>query len=525
MDFLHGKTVQDLWRERVALSGDDRFLITDEKTGVEQSYDYAEFNDIIDRTARAFSDELGIEKGDKVTIHLPNCPEYLQVWFALLKLGAVSVHSNTNHTVREVNYTIENSDSEAVITSPTYADLVDEACEGTAVETTVYGRVNDEEVDGVQLDEIVANADPDLPDVDIDGEDVAQIIFTSGTTSDPKGVLHTHANLLYAGERASKHTALNAADRMLTALPVFHVNAQSISVLSSLTVGCELVLVEEFKASEYIDQLRRHRATVTSLIGTQVRALLAQPEQGTDDDNDLREIFFAINVTDDEKERFEERFGAPLLNGYGLSETMTIVSMAPVHSDRSWPAIGRPAFDREVYIVDDDGNPVDTGERGEIAVGGKRGRNLMKAYYEMPEKTEETFTDEGWLLTGDFGRFDENGHLYFVDRKKNIIESRGENVSEAEVEGVLENHSKVEEVGVIGVPHDIYGEAVKALVKRADDDLTEAELREYAAENLAKFKQPEEIVFIEEFPRTSIGKIEKSTLRDAGGVPEEMGAE
>lgn len=525
MDFLHGKTIRDLWRERVALSGKERFLITDEKNGIERSYDYAEFDDLINRTARAFSEELSIEKGDKVTIHLPNCSEYLQVWFALLKLGAVSVHSNTNHTVREVNYTVDNSNSEAVITSPAYADLVADACEGTAVSTTVYGRLNeDDDVNGVRLDEIIAGADPDLPEVDIDSDDIAQIIFTSGTTSDPKGVLHTHANLLYSGERASKHTALRPDDRMLTALPVFHVNAQSISVLASLTVGAELVLVEEFRASQYIDQLRRHRATVTSLIGTQVRALLAQPKQGTDDDNDLREIFFAINVTDEEKERFEERFGAPLLNGYGLSETMTIVSMAPIHGDRSWPAIGRPTFDRDVYIVDDDQNSVDTGERGEIAVAGTRGRNIMQGYYEMPEKTEEAFTEDGWLLTGDFGRFDKNGHLYFVDRKKNVIESRGENVSEAEVEGVLENHPKVEEVGVIGVPHDIYGEAVKALVKRTDESLTVEELKEYAAENLAEFKRPSEIVFVKEFPRTSIGKIEKSTLRDVGGIPDNMEA-
>jgi len=523
MDFLHGKTIRDLWRERVELSGENRFLITEEKDGRERSFDYGEFNDLIDRTARAFTDELGIEKGDKVTIHLPNCSEYLQVWFALLKLGAISVHSNTNHTVREVNYTIANSDSEAVITSPAYADLIDEACEGTDVETTVYGRVGeDDDVAGVILDDIVADAEADLPDVEIDDEDIAQIIFTSGTTSDPKGVLHTHANLLYAGERASKHTALDADDRMLTALPVFHVNAQSISTLGAITAGAELVLVEEFKASEYIDQIRRHHATVTSLIGTQVRALLAQPEQGTDDDNDLREFFFAINVTDKEKERFEERFGAPLLNGYGLSEGMTIVSMAPIHGDRSWPSIGRPAFDREVHIVDDDGNEVDVGERGEIAVGGTRGRNLMEAYYQMPDKTEEAFTEEGWLLTGDFGRFDEDGNLYFVDRKKNIIESRGENVSEAEVEGVLEEHPGVEEAGVIGVPHEIYGEAVKALVKRSDPDLTEEELSEYAAEHLASFKQPEVIEFVKEFPRTSIGKIEKSTLRDLDGVPDEM---
>lgn len=519
MDFINGKTIRDLWKERTALSGDDRFLVFESNEGTEESYTYAEFNELVDRTARAFRDELGIRKGEKVTIHLPNCPEYLQVWFALLKLGAISVHSNANHTAREVNYTIDNSDTRLVVTEPEYESLIDEATEGTDVEEIVYARAESQEFSGrPTLSGLVANADPDVPDVDVSADDTAQIIFTSGTTSDPKGVIHNHANLVYAGERASKHTAMRPDDRMLTTLPVFHVNAQCISVLSSMTVGCTLVLIEEFKASENVDQIRRHGATVTSIIGTQVRALLAQPEQPDDADNELRDVFFAINVTDEEKERFEERFDAPLLNGYGLSEGMTIVTMAPIHGDRKWPSIGRPAFDREVYLLDDDGNEVPTGEMGEIAVGGTRGRNLMAEYYEMPERTEEAFTEEGWLLTGDYGRFDEDGYLYFVDRKKNIIETRGENVSESEVEGVLENHPGIEEAGVIGVPHDIYGEAVKAYVKLADHDLTEGEVREHAERNLAEFKLPEIIEFVGEFPRTSIGKIEKSTLREEAGV-------
>lgn len=519
MDFINGKTVHDLWEERTALSGGDQFLVFEPNEGSEEAYSYAEFDELIDRTARAFYDELGIRKGDKVTIHLPNCSEYLQVWFALLKLGAVSVHSNVNHTAREVNYTINNSDTQIVVTEPEFEDLVDEATEGTDAEEVVYARTNDTEYDGApSLTGLIEGIDPDLPDVDVSADDTAQIIFTSGTTSDPKGVIHTHANLVYAGERAAKHTALRPDDRMLTTLPVFHVNAQCISVLSSLTVGCTVILVEEFKASENIDQLRRHRATVTSIIGTQVRALLAQPEQPTDADNDLRDVFFAINVTDEEKKRFEERFDTQLLNGYGLSETMTIVTMAPIHGDRRWPSIGRPVFDREVYLLDDDGTEVPTGEMGEIAVEGTRGRNLMKEYYKMPERTEEAFTDDGLLLTGDYGRFDEDGYLYFVDRKKNIVETRGENVSESEVEGVLEDHPGVEEAGVIGIPHDIYGEAVKAFIKRADPDLSEAELREHAEANLADFKVPAEIEFVEEFPRTSIGKIQKSTLREQEGI-------
>lgn len=519
MDFINGKTVHDLWEERTMLSGDDSFLEFEPLEGPEESYTYAEFDELIDRTARALYEDHGVRKGEKVTIHLPNCTEYLQVWFALLKLGAISVHSNANHTAREVNYTIDQSDSRLVITEPEFADLIDEATQGTDVEGVIYARVDGDEYEGgPSLSGLISGVDADLPDVDVSADDTAQIIFTSGTTSDPKGVIHNHANLVYAGERASKHTALRPDDRMLTALPVFHVNAQCISVLSTMTVGSTVILVEEFKASENIEQLRRHDATVTSIIGTQLRALLAQPEQPSDSDNNLREVFFAINVTEEEKERFEERFDAPLLNGYGLSEAMTIVTMAPIHGDRRWPSIGRPAFDREVHLVDDDGNEVPEGEMGEIAVGGTRGRNLMAEYYEMPERTEDAFTDEGWLLTGDYGRFDEDGYLYFVDRKKNIIETRGENVSESEVEGVLENHPGIEEAGVIGVPHDIYGEAVKAFIKRADSDLTEEEVQEHAAANLAEFKLPEIIEFVDEFPRTSIGKIEKSTLREQEGV-------
>lgn len=514
MDFISNKTVRDLWTERVSLGGDETALIFEPIEGRERMVSYTELNDRIDRTARALHDNVGIKKGDVVALHLPNCIEYIEVWYALLKLGAVSVHSNTNHTVREVSYTLDNSDATVVITTPAHKAVVSDAKEGTNVETTIHARTKHVSGDTLRLDELTNGVEADLPSMEVSPTDAAQIIFTSGTTSDPKGVVHTHSNLIYTGERVAKHTNLRQSDRMLTALPLFHVNAQSFSTLSSLTAGSTLVLLEEFTASTYIEQLRKHNATVTSLIGTQVRALLARPEQGTDADNELREISFAINVTPEEKAEFEERFDAPLLNGYGLSETMTIVSIAPINGDRQWPSIGRPAFDREVYIVDEDGEPLPVGETGEIAVGGERGRNLMKEYYQMPKRTEEAFTEEGWLLTGDYGRVDENGFLYFVDRKKNIIETRGENVSEAEVEETLESHPNIGEVGVVGIPDELYGEAVKALVKPADPDLTVEDVQMHAEENLAEFKRPAEIELIEEFPRTSIGKIQKSELRE-----------
>lgn len=514
MNFIGGRTVRDLWAERRAVSGDDRFLVYEAADGAKDTYSYVEFDELLNVTARAFHDEFGVEFGDHVAIHLPNSPAYLQIWFALAKLGAVTVHSNANHTARELSYTLENSDTRLVVTRAEFEKPVEDAVDGvSAVEETIY--VSDGPGDAPTLAGLVDGASAELPPADLTADDPVQIIYTSGTTSDPKGVVHSHANLVYCGERRSKHVALQRGDRTMTALPVFHANAQG-SVLETITTGNSLVLLEEFSASSYVDQLRRHQVTHTSLVGTQVRALLATPERATDADNDLRVISYAINVSDEEKEAFERRFDAPLVNGYGLTEALVTVTKAPLHGDRSWPAVGRPTFDREIHLLSD-GSEVNVGEVGEIAVAGTRGQNLMMGYYELPELTEAAFTEEGWLLTGDYGRFDKDGNLYFVDRKKHMIKTRGENVSELGVQSVLQDHPDVDAVAVIGVPDDFYGEAIKAFVKPTTDDLSAADVIAFAEEQLADFKIPSVVEFVDEFPRTSIGKIEKSVLRKEKG--------
>lgn len=511
MDLIGDRTVTDRWSEQVATSPDRLWLVFEAVDGQVDAYTYGEFDDLIDRTACCLYDELDVGPGEKVALHLRNGPAFLQAWFALLRVGAIAVHSNTTHTKREINYTLDTADATLVITQPEYLETVVDASRETDVERVVVTDGTDS-ADVESLSTLIERAEPARPDVDVTAADTAQILFTSGTTSDPKGVLHTHANLLAAGERQTKHLAMRPSDRNSTALPLYHVNAQT-SALATLTAGATFVLYEKYETDRIMQQLKTHRATITSLIGTQVRAMLAR--DAIDDENDLRVITYAINVTDEEKSRFETAIGAPLLNGYGLSEAMSLVTQAPSSGDRRWPSVGRPVYDREVYVLDDDETEVAIGEVGEIAVDGRRGRTLFDGYYRMPEKTEEAFTDDGLMLTGDYGRFDEDGYLYFVDRKKNIIETRGENVSEREVEDVLTDHEAVEEAAVVGVPHEIYGQAVKAFVKpRGDSDLSTEVLREHAAVDLASFKVPEEIEFVAEFPRTSVGKIEKKTLRE-----------
>lgn len=515
MDFLGNKTVVDLWAEQVDRSGAEWYLIYEDADGNESAHTYREFDEIIDRTARGLYDEFEVRKGDKVAIHLPNSPEYLQVWFALLKIGAVAVHSNTNHTSPEISYTLETSEAEMVVTTPAYLERVTDSIADSAVDTVVIAGTDTLADDADQLlSAIVDGAEPDCPDVTVDGGDVAQMLFTSGTTAKPKGVLHTHSNLLYSGERVSRRGVMRSDDRMLMSLPLYHVNGQIIGALSTLTAGATLVLAEEYDTDRFIDQIRRHQVTLTSIVNTQLRAILSRERSPTHSDNRLRDVFYSINVSDEEKAEFEDRFDTRLLNGYAFSEACGIISRAPPNGERRWPSVGRPPLDREVYVLDDDGNRLPPGETGEIAIEGIRGRNIMLEYYEMPEKTGDTFTDDGLLLSGDYGWFDEDGFLYFKDRKKNIIESRGENISEREIEAVLEDHPKVEEVAIIGIPHEFYGEVPMAYVKPSDGSLTVDDLVEFAEERLAEYKLPEEYELVEEFPRTSIGKIEKSSLRD-----------
>jgi crotonobetaine/carnitine-CoA ligase len=339
------------------------------------------------------------------------------------------------------------------------------------------------------------------------------MLFTSGTTAAPKGVLLTHANWLWSGERATHMLMTDPTDRFLTVLPAFHVNAQSTTLLAALTVGARAIFVEEYHATQYWGQVRRHGATRISLVAMLVRTLLAQPATYEDRDHALRTVIYSINIPTEEKERFETRFGVRLQNAYGLTEAMTTVAIAPLYGPRRWPSIGRPAIDREVRIVDEEGQAVPMGETGEILVKGIPGRTLMKGYYKDGTATEAAL-EGGWLHTGDNGRFDEKGYLYFVDRKKDVIKRGGENVSATEVESVLAEHPGIAAAAVIGIPDAIRDEAVMAfVVPEQGCALTAEQVAAYCSQRLARFKVPTIIEFRDELPQTSIGKVEKKRLR------------
>ncbi|MGH9001830.1 MAG: class I adenylate-forming enzyme family protein, partial [Acidimicrobiia bacterium] len=343
--------------------------------------------------------------------------------------------------------------------------------------------------------------------------DVFEILYTSGTTGHPKGVMLAHRSLAVEADNVASYWAARPDDVFLAVLPLFHVNAQLVTLLPALATGARLVVARGFSARTWIDLVRAHGVTISSLVGTQVRMLMATPELETDCDNRLRCVPYGLNVPLEMWAAFEARFGAPLCNVYGLTEAVAIASAAPLYGDRRIPSVGRPARGKAIGIFADDGTPCPPGVEGEIRIHGVPGRSLMLGYHNRPEATAETLRD-GWLHTGDIGRCDEDGYLTFVDRRKDVIKRGGENVSASEVELVLAGFPGVAEAAVVGRPDPVRDEAVVAFVVAGPGaEVDVAALDAHCRSALARFKVPEEYRVVEALPRTSIGKVEKKALR------------
>src|SRR4051794_40046237 len=504
------RTLSDLLDEQAGQYGDRTFLVYEDRQEQISELTYAAFRERVLRCAAGLAAE-GIGEGDFVVVHLRNSPEILYAWFALARLGAVFVPSNIANTKPELEHIIGFTKATMAITEPELLEPVEQAIGALGLPTRVLVARGEAGGHG-RFDDLFGHGDQP-PEADVRSDDVTELIFTSGTTRKPKAVMLTHANCLRAGLDAVHCLWLQDGERFLTALPVFHVNAQAMSLLGVLTIGGTLIVVQEFRATKFWEQVRRHEATQTCLVAMQLRTVLAQPPQEGEHDHSVRRLFFAINVTDAEKDAFEDRFGVTLINGYGLSEGMTLLTCSPIVGPRRWPSIGLPSPGRRLLLLDDEGNEVAPGEVGEIVAVGSPGRDIMLGYYKDEEATAAALRGDR-LHTGDNAYADEAGYLYFFDRKKDMIKRAGENVSAIEVEWVLIDHPKVTEASVVGVPDDIRDEAVAAVVVAVEPGaVTAEELIEYCRTRLSKFKVPTIVTFAEELPKTSIGKVRKDELR------------
>lgn len=498
-----GDTVASVLRQQASRHADEPFLVFEREPGVIEETTWSEQLARAERTAGALV-RLGVRPGERFSVHLANCPEFFDLWFAAALIGAAIVPSNPLCTVDELAYHFEHANCRLSITQP---DLLD-----TAV------RAAKDRLPVLSIEDAWVRDDDVAPNVTVAPLDVLGVLYTSGTTSRPKGVLITQAAYLYVGDAVAEHIRLQPSDRNLIVLPMFHGNAQYYSSMSAIVTGASIALAPRFSASRWSEQATVLGATVTSLFAAPMRMILAQEPAPFDAAHALRIGLFAQNVTEEQLANFEERFDLPLIQLYGMTETVAPPTMNPVFGERRGLSIGRPITSAQLRVVDLEGRDVSPGESGELLVSGEPGRTLMLGYLNNPEATAEALSD-GWLHTGDSVRVDDEGYLYFVDRRKDMIKRAGENVATGEVERVLNEHPSVFESAAFGVPDPMRDEAIHvAVVLHPGAHASADELLGHCRERLAKFKVPDEIRIVETLPRTSVGKIQKHLLRQGAAA-------
>ena len=518
MDLIGHRTLRDHLEEMVTINGEKEFLIIEYDSGKVDRLTYREFDDLVNRTANSFL-ASGVVKGDRFAILLPTGIAYLASWFACAKIGAIAVPLNVACSTDEIAYFLTYVEAGSLIIAEDLQYHLEGLGDAAAKLRTIWvpegpatSSACSTQPIRIWRDEVMKHS-VDLASADISSDTVAQILFTSGSTARPKGVMHTHANCLWSGERTAKSFRLCPEDISLTVLPLFHVNAMSFSVLGPLIVGATACFIERYSASQYWQQVRKYGATYISLLPFLIRTQLALPPSKEDGVHGVKTAVYGLNCTDRERAEYEARFNVKFINLYGLTEAITLVLAAPLDRDRRWPSVGMPVFDRDVRLFRSDGQEAAIEEVGEIAVHGVPGRTIMLGYYHDEAATASTIRD-GWLFTGDQAWRDAHGHFYYVDRSKDMIKRNGENISAGEVERALIEHPKVADCAVIAIPDPLRDEAVKAyIVAKADVELRAEEVTEYCKRYLASFKVPTVIEFRSALPKTSIGKTDKGALR------------
>ena len=516
-------TVRELLEERAGRYGDKTFLIVPED---DRAFSYHDFDLAINRTAQVLHG-LGIGHGDKVAILTTNVPEFLFAFFGAMKLGAVAAPINNLLKAAEMQFIMAHAEAKVLLTMPRFLDLVrsirDELPD--LREVLVAGSAEDEPGTRNFLG-LCSLAPAMAPPASIDPDDEAVILYTSGTTGKPKGVLITHANLIADARDVSNWHRLGERDRTICVLPLFHVNGEVLSTMTPLYTGGSVVLPERFSASRFWPDAARYRPNWFSAAPTVLTILLNTPvDRAALDVSSLRFCLCGTAPLPVElHRRFEETFGIMVLEGYGLTETTCRSTFNPHppegagilgRSDRyrKLGSVGLP-IGNEVRVFDDADRDVPARAVGEVVV---RGENVMKGYYRDPAAMAEAMR-AGWLHTGDLGYKDEDGYLYITDRKKDMIIRGGENIYPREVDEVLYAHPKVHQAAAVGVPDAKYGEDVVAfVVLKEGETASEAEILRFCRARLADYKCPKAVRFLDDIPKGPTGKLLRRRLRELYG--------
>jgi long-chain acyl-CoA synthetase len=499
---------------------------------------YQQLADQVSRFAASLS-QLGVEPGDRVAIVLPNCPQTIIAYYAVLSIGAVVVMTNPMYVEREMIHQFNDSGAKVVVGLDHLFPRIDKVWRETKVEQLVITSIRDylpfplnllyplkakKQKLNMQVPyggsihsfkRLMTESPGNPPKPDFDMEDVAALQYTGGTTGVAKGVMLTHFNLVVNVDQVSLWLPAlqRGKERYLCVLPFFHVFGMSTAMNWPICIGATMILLPRFEIKDFLKTVAKTKPTIALLVPTIFTAMVNYPEISKYDTSSINYVVSGSAPLPVEiMNRFEEITGSVILEGYGLTESSPVTHVNPVKSKRKSGSIGIaiPSTDARIMDLETGTKEQQVGQTGELVI---KGPQVMKGYWNMPEETAETAKD-GWLYTGDIAHMDEDGYVFIVDRKKDMIIAGGFNIYPRDIDEVLYEHPKIADAVTIGVPDEYRGENVKIfVVVKPGETLTEEEVINHCKEKLAAYKVPRLVEFREELPKTMVGKVLRKELR------------
>lgn len=512
-------------------------------TSFDYSITFAELEQQTAQFALFLQQDLGLKKGDRLAIMLPNVIQYPVAVLSAMRLGLIIVNIDPMYTQRELKIQFNDSGAETVIVLEAFAHEVEKALEEVPVNNVIVTKIGDclPTIKGTMINAMVKHVKKAVPayslpqahsfkrslnkyrgktsaleSVELNHDDLLFLQYTGGTTGVPKGVEITHgnmvANIQMSKEWIKPSLTEGVQQRVIAPLPMYHIFCMSVNLMVMMSLGAENILIVNPRDFDgFVKILQKNRFTGITAVNTLLRKLLDTP--GFDDiDFSELELTFAggMAVTSDVAAEWQERTGCAVIEAYGLSECSPGVSSVPMTCQEFTGTIGLPLPSTKIKLLDDDGNEVGFNESGELCVSGPQ---VMRGYWNRPEATAEVMTDDGYLRTGDYVSVNEQGYIKVLDRKKDMILVSGFNVFPNEIEDVVNQHSAIVESAAIGIDDRNAGQVVKLFVVANDDSLNEADVKDYCKENLTGYKRPKVVEFIQELPKSNVGKILRKELR------------
>ncbi len=512
-------------------------------TSFDYSITFAELEQQTAQFALFLQQDLGLKKGDRLAIMLPNVIQYPVAVLSAMRLGLIIVNIDPMYTQRELKIQFNDSGAETVIVLEAFAHEVEKALEEVPVNNVIVTKIGDclPTIKGTMINAMVKHVKKAVPayslpqahsfkrslnkyrgktsaleSVELNHDDLLFLQYTGGTTGVPKGVEITHgnmvANIQMSKEWIKSSLTEGVQQRVIAPLPMYHIFCMSVNLMVMMSLGAENILIVNPRDFDgFVKILQKNRFTGITAVNTLLRKLLDTPGFDDIDFSELKLTFAGgMAVTSDVAAEWQERTGCAVIEAYGLSECSPGVSSVPMTCQEFTGTIGLPLPSTKIKLLDDDGNEVGFNESGELCVSGPQ---VMRGYWNRPEATAEVMTDDGYLRTGDYVSVNEQGYIKVLDRKKDMILVSGFNVFPNEIEDVVNQHSAIVESAAIGIDDRNAGQVVKLFVVANDDSLNEADVKDYCKENLTGYKRPKVVEFIQELPKSNVGKILRKELR------------